>query len=226
MKLPVLSLITFLPLLGGLLLLLLNNSRDKLIRGLALLFSLLPLLPLLAVWTKFDPTRTDMQFVERAAWFPEINMEYYLGVDGLSLGLLLLSGIIVPLAILASFKVRENIRAYFFFFLLLQTGLFGVFTALNFVHFFIFWEIGLVPMYFLIKSWGGANRDYASFKFFVMTVFGSIAMLLAFQLLFAATGTFSFTDLARIGQSAGGMGLGIAIANALQRLGFTVAATT
>jgi NADH-quinone oxidoreductase subunit M len=220
----ILSLITFLPLLGGLSLFLIREERVQLIRRMALLFAALPLAPIAYVWTHFDTTKAGMQFMERFSWIPQLHVDYTLGVDGLSLGMIILTGIIAPLAVLASFQVTRNVRTYMFFFLLLQTGMFGTFTALNFVHFFIYWEIGLVPMFFLIKWWGGKNRDYAAFKFFVMTIFGSIAMLLAFQLIFIVTRTFDFMELARIGQSEGGLGLGRMMSRLLAEKGFQVSA--
>ena len=119
-------------------------------------------------------------FEERWSWIPALNVDYRLGVDGLSMTMVLLTAIVTPLALLAHWKLDRNVKLFFFLFLLLQTGMFGVFTALNFFHWFIFWELGLIPMYFLIKIWGAEDRTYASFKFFIYTLAGSVGMLLAF----------------------------------------------
>ena len=201
MHIPILSLITFTPLVGALVILAVPQANKKLIKTIALFASILPLGLLAMVWNHFNASSAEIQFVERAPWIPAMGVEYFLGVDGLSLSLVLLTAIIAPLAAIASFGIHERLKAYTFLFLLLISGIFGVFTALNFFHFFLFWEIGLVPMFFLIKQWGAENRDYAAFKFFVFTLFGSVAMLLAFQIIYLATGTFDLIRLAELGRT-------------------------
>jgi NADH-quinone oxidoreductase subunit M len=188
----ILSWITFIPLIGAAVVSLLRNHRA--IKLAALLASLASLGLTLVVWYRFDPS-AGLIFEERFAWIPSINVDYRLGVDGLSITMLLLSVVITPLALLAHWKLDRDVRLFFFLFLLLETGMIGVFTALNFFHWFIFWELGLIPMFFLIKIWGAEDRTYASFKFFIYTLAGSIGMLLAFSFLFLATGTFDFLEL-------------------------------
>ena len=202
MTYPILSLIHLFPLLGGLFFLFLPSENKKLLRVSALLISLVPFLFSLQLLLHFDPSKSGtLQFVEKFSWIPEIGVDYFLGVDGLSLTMVLLTTLLIPLAILASFSIEKDVKTYLFLFLLLETGTLGVFTALNFFHFFLFWEMGLIPMFFLIKVWGSENRHYAAYKFFVYTLFGSVAMLLAFQLMYIATKTFDFTELAALSRS-------------------------
>ncbi len=201
MALPILTIVTFAPLAGAFALLFVPKTNEGLIKTVAFLASIIPLGIIFLVWKRFDPSSASFQFVERAPWIPSLGVDYHLGVDGLSASLVLLTAIIAPIATAASFGVHERIKPYMLLFLLLITGIFGVFTALNFFHFFLYWEIGLVPMFFLIKQWGAENRDYAAFKFFVFTLFGSIAMLLAFQIIFLATGTFDLVRLAELGKN-------------------------
>jgi NADH-quinone oxidoreductase subunit M len=202
---PYLSLITWLPLAGGILVLCLGKRREQAARWVALGVSGIVFLTALSLWGRFDP-EGGMQFVERHEWVPTLGVFYHLGVDGLSVTMVLLTAIITPVAILASSNIKERQNLYFFLFLLLETGMLGVFTALNFFHFFLFWESSLVPMFFLIKMWGGKNRDYAAFKFFVYTMAGSIAMLLVFQFIFLATNyVFEFPELARLAGEPGGL---------------------
>jgi len=206
---PYLTIITWLPLLGGIVVLVLPRARESVARWTALGFSLAAFLIAFMMWMRFDPSAGGpdrLQFVERYPWIPSLGVDYFLGIDGLSVTMVLLTAIITPVAILASFNIQDRPRLYFFLFLLLETGMLGVFTALNFFHFFLFWESSLVPMFFLIKMWGGKNRDYAAFKFFVYTMAGSVAMLLVFQFIFLSTArTFDFMELARMAQEPGGL---------------------
>ncbi len=192
--LPYLSLITFLPLAGSLVVLLLPKAHERAMKITAIGASVASLLLTFCAWTRFVPN-AGMMYVERHPWISALHVDYHLGVDGLSIALVLLTAIITPLAMLAHWKLKENVKLFFFLFLLLQTGMFGVFTALNFFHWFIYWELGLIPMFFLIKMWGHENRTYASFKFFLYTLAGSIGMLVAFGFLWMATGTFDFIEL-------------------------------
>lgn len=198
---PVLSAITFAPLAGLVLIALIPAQAELLIKRIALFFSSLPLILVLWIWPKFDSSTPAMQFLEWTPWIPSLGVYYHLGIDGLGFSLVLLTAIISPLAVLASYGIKERIKTYMILLLLLTTGVYGVFTALNFFHFFLFWEIGLVPMFFLIKQWGAERRDYAAFKFFVYTMSGSVAMLLAFQVLYLATGTFDLLTLAKLGKN-------------------------
>jgi NADH-quinone oxidoreductase subunit M len=192
-----LSWITFTPLIGAAVVALLPKENDRGIKVVAILASVFSLLLTLCVWSRFDPS-AGIMFEETRSWIPALNVNYHLGVDGLSITMLLLTAVITPLAMLAHWKQDRDVKLFFFLFLLLQTGMFGVFTALNFFHWFIFWELGLIPMFFLIKIWGAEDRTYASFKFFIYTLAGSIGMLLAFSFLFLATGNFDLIELRRL----------------------------
>src|SRR5664280_831787 len=191
---PILSLITFTPLIGAALVLVLPKRSDRSIKLVSLAASFISLLLTFCVWSRFDPN-AGLMFEERIPWITALNVDYRLAVDGLSITMVLLTAIILPLALLAHWKQDRDVKLFFFLFLLLQTGMFGVFTALNFFHWFIFWELGLIPMYFLIKIWGAEDRTYASFKFFLYTLAGSVTMLLAFAFIYLATNSFDFVEL-------------------------------
>jgi NADH-quinone oxidoreductase subunit M len=199
---PILTILTFLPLAGGALAASLGPQWQKTGRNLAMAASLLTLAAAAGLWAAFDHSRGEMQFVERAAWVPSLGIEYHLGVDGLGLLMVLLSALVVPFALLASWNIQENPKLYFSLALLLEAGLMGTFTAQNFIHWFVFWELSLIPAFFLIKIWGGPRRTGAAYQFFIYTMAGSVAMLAAFLALYAAAGTFDFgqlSDLARRG---------------------------
>ena len=128
-------------------------------------------------------------------WYEAIGSSLHLGVDGLSLTMVLLTTLLTPLAILASFSINDRVKPYMMLFLFLETGMLGVFMALDLLIFFVFWEVGLVPMYFLINQWGSANRNYASLKFLIYTMGGSLGLLLAIQMLGVLFGTFDLVTL-------------------------------
>jgi len=193
-SLPLLSLITFTPLVGAALVLLLPKTSPRGIKLVSLAASTFSLLLTLCVWSRFNPN-AGLMFEERVPWIAALNVDYHLAVDGLSVTMVLLTAIVTPLALLTHWKQDRDVKLFFFLFLLLETGMFGVFTALNFFHWFIFWELGLIPMYFLIKIWGAEDRTYASFKFFIYTLAGSVTMLLAFSFIYLATNSFDFLDL-------------------------------
>jgi NADH-quinone oxidoreductase subunit M len=199
----ILTFLTFVPLTAGVLVALLGPDRQKLGRNLAFAASLLALALAVALWALFDNARGGLQFVERAPWVPSLGIEYYVGVDGLGLLTVLLSALIVPFAMLASWKIGNNPKLYFSLVLFLESGLFGTFTAQNFIHWFVFWELSLIPAFFLIRMWGGPNRSSAAFQFFVYTMAGSVAMLAAFLALYAATGAFDFAQLAQAAHRGG-----------------------
>jgi len=200
----ILSILTFLPLAAGVFVALLGPGRQKLGRNLAFAASLLALALALELWAAFDNKSGGMQFIENMPWVPALKIDYHLGVDGLGLLMVLLSALIVPFALMASWKIEQNPKLYFSLVLLLESGLFGVFTAQNFIHWFLFWELSLVPAFFLIKLWGGPQRTSAATQFFIYTMVGSIAMLAAFLALYAATDasarTFDFVQLAEAGR--------------------------
>ena len=194
------TLITFLPLFAALGLLLIPGRDARLARVWALAGSLGSLAVVIMMFCDFSTAR-GLQFIERHSWIPNLGIDYFVGVDGLNMLLLLLAAIIAPVTVLASWDVKERSRTYFFLLSLEFTGLFGAFTALNFFHWFLFFEMSLVPVFFLIKLYGSEHRDEAAIKFFLFTVLGSVAMLLGFQFLFFKTGTFDFYRLAGLGSN-------------------------
>jgi NADH-quinone oxidoreductase subunit M len=201
---PILSILILLPLLGAILLALVEGARESLIKRLALAISGLDFLLSVIVYARFDPAVAGMQFVERAPWISSIGSSYLLGVDGISLPLLLLTTFLSPVAILASFSgIGGRVKGFMICMLLLQSGMIGVFLALDLVLFYVFWEGMLIPMYFLIGIWGGPRRVYATLKFVLYTMAGSVLMLLAMIALAflhrGATGRLTFDLLELIG---------------------------
>ncbi|MDH3520529.1 MAG: proton-conducting transporter membrane subunit, partial [Myxococcales bacterium] len=155
----------------------------------------------LRLFAAFDPTVTGMQMVEYGAWIPEYGINYYVGVDGISLLLVLLTTFLMPIVLLSSWTdISRSIKSYIFFMLFLETGMIGTFVALNVFQFYVFWEVMLIPMYFIIGIWGGPRRIYAAVKFFLFTMVGSLLMLVAilviYYLSFEQTGTLNFDLLA------------------------------
>ncbi len=215
-SLPLLSLLTFLPLIGGLIVIGLGEQR-KLARGMAFLVSLLSLALTFVLWENFNAASGEMQFVEKYGWIPSLGANYFLGIDGLGLLMVLLTATVVPMAMLAAWgRAGSPLPAdgahgvtrptdsslYYALILFLQAGLFGTFTALNFFHWFIFWELSLIPAFLLVRLWGGPQRAGASTQFILYTMVGSVAMLLSFLAIFLATskpgqpGVLDFTTLA------------------------------
>jgi NADH-quinone oxidoreductase subunit M len=163
----------------------------------------------LTVWlvAAFDRTAAGMQFVTDVAWVPQAGIHYHLGLDGISIAMLGLSSLLGLIAVIASWKITDRAPTYFAMLLLLQVGMNGVFVALDFVLFYVFWELVLVPMFFLIGMWGGARREYASIKFFIYTLAGSVFMLVGIIALYLQAGTFDMVALAKAG-AGGALGLG------------------
>ncbi|MFQ5851107.1 MAG: NuoM family protein [Candidatus Binatia bacterium] len=192
-----LTYMVFFPIAGMVAVLLLPPDRHNLIRWVSALFTLPPLL--LAVWlfVNFDRTNPGLQFVRKAPWIPAYNIDYFVGVDGISISMVLLTALLCFLCIFASWGIEKGVKGYFALFLLLDTGMMGVFVALDFFLFYIFWEVMLLPMYFLIGIWGGPRREYAAIKFFLYTLFGSVLMLLAILALYFTSEphTFDMTKL-------------------------------
>ncbi|MEX0787404.1 MAG: NADH-quinone oxidoreductase subunit M [Anaerolineales bacterium] len=210
-----LSLVTFTPLLGVLAVLLIPKTRPNAIRWAALAASLGTFLLSLVVLARFDAANPDLQLVVRRTWFTlaGAKIEYHLGVDGLSLLLLLLTTLLTPIAILSSWDaVQDRVKEFMAFFLLLEVGMVGVFVALDLFLFYIFWEFTLVPMYFLIGIWGGPRRIYAAIKFFLYTMAGSILMLLGILWLGVRGGTFSVPELTAAAAIPGGAQLWLFLA--------------
>ncbi len=174
----ILSLITWAPLVGAVILLLLPKQQVKLIQGVALAFATLSLVLAWNLLFSFDRGTAALQFTERREWIPELGMTYALGVDGLSFPLVLLATLLSLVAVIASLGIKERIKAYFTWLLLLEFAILGVFVAQDWFLFYVFWEVSLVPMFFLIGLWGGEKRNQASMSFFLYTLGGSIFMLL------------------------------------------------
>jgi NADH-quinone oxidoreductase subunit M len=197
---PWLTLLTFTPLAGALLILLSGNNRN-IARAIAAATGAIALAITLLLWHAFNAASGALQFQERHTWIPSLSVDYHLAIDGLGLLMLLLSAIVVLISIASSWNRTEHGPLYFALVLLLQTGLFGTFTALNFIHWFFFWELGLIPAFFLIRLWGGPGRTRAANQFFLYTMVGSIALLLAFLAIYLATGKFDFIELAQAAQN-------------------------
>jgi NADH-quinone oxidoreductase subunit M len=190
---PLLTLLTVLPLVGAAIAL----FSGKHARAVAVVTTLTCLALALVVWTRL-PADGSIGLVERAAWAPSLGIEYHLGVDGLGALMLLLSAIVTLMSVDAAHRVHHQPGLYFGLVLLLESGLFGSFTALNFFHWFLFWELSLIPAFFLIKLWGGARRGPAATQFFVYTMAGSVALLLSFLAVFLSTGSMDFGQLTQM----------------------------
>ena len=200
----VLTWITFLPIVGMVIVLLLPKEQKDAIRWTSLVFTGLQLVMGVVIFSRFDRamaginTQAGMQFLERAtwidvksvAWFGRVHIEYLLGIDGLSVAMVLLTALISFIAVISSWNIEKAVKGYFALFLLLDTGMMGVFVSLDFFLFYVFWEVMLLPMYFLIGIWGGPRREYAAIKFFLYTLFGSVLMLLAMIALYFSVNVY------------------------------------
>ena len=159
---------------------------DAVWRGLGLAGSGITFLISLLLFTRFDATNPGMQFVEYGTWLPEYGINYFVGLDGISLFLVLLTRFLMPIVLLASWTdIGNRVKSYIFFMLFLETGMLGAFVSLNVFQFYVFWEVMLIPMYFIIGIWGGPRRIYAAVKFFLFTMFGSLLMLVAILVLYS-----------------------------------------
>ncbi len=182
-----LSLILFTPLVGALVMLFVSKQNENAIRWIANITAFVGFLISVPLWFWYNPQGPEFQFQERLPWIPSIGAEYFLGIDGLSTLLILLTTMMGFIAILSSWNaITERVKEYYIFLLVLQTGMLGAFMALDFLLFFLFWEVMLVPMYFLIGIWGSANRLYSAIKFFLYTLVGSVIMLLGILALYFA----------------------------------------
>jgi NADH-quinone oxidoreductase subunit M len=200
---PILSFTLFIPLIGALIIIFaFRREQTQAIKNFAFAFTLIDFLVSLPILFAFDSSTHQFQFVEQARWIDAIGVEYFLGVDGISLLLIFLTTLLGAIAVICSFTaIQEREKEYYFSLLFLQTGMLGVFMSLDFFLFYVFWEVMLVPMYFLIGIWGGPRKLYAAIKFFLYTLFGSVFMLLAILAIYfmhyAQTGvlTFNFLEL-------------------------------
>ncbi|MFM7842554.1 MAG: NuoM family protein, partial [Nitrospira sp.] len=190
----------FLPLVGVLLLLFVNKAAHQTIRWISLGVSLADLIVSLPLWSLFDSFTPRMQFVEHANWIASPAINYSVGVDGISLPLVLLTTVLSPFCILCSWKaIDTRVKEFMAVLLIMETAMLGVFVALDFVLFYIFWEAMLIPMYLLIGVWGGPNRLYAAIKFFMYTLVGSVLLLVAIIMLYFKGGqTFDILLLSRV----------------------------
>ena len=219
-----LSLIVFLPIIAGLIILAVPSSQKQIIRIVTLLAALAQGALAVLIWQGYDPSLPGItaavdgsldgsfQFVERLPWitldlgnFGTLNIEYFMGVDGLSITMVILTALISIIAVLSSWTIQKQVKGYFILFNLLSTAMMGCFVALDFFLFYVFWELMLLPMYFLIGIWGGPNREYAAIKFFLYTLFGSVFMLLVmiglyFSVIDPATGNHTFSIVAMASQ--------------------------
>lgn len=172
--------ILFTPLIGALIILFINSEKRNLIKIVGISFSLISLVISVLLFLKFDSNNPDMQFVYKKVWIESLNIAYHIGVDGISLLLVVLTTFLTPIALLSSWdSIQKSIRNYTMMMLLLEFGMIGVFVSLDMFLFYVFWEAMLIPMYFIIGIWGGENRIYAAIKFFIYTMFGSLLMLVA-----------------------------------------------
>jgi NADH-quinone oxidoreductase subunit M len=193
----ILSLVTFIPAAGAVLVLLLPRGQRALVKGAALAVSALTFAVSLPLWSRFNAATADYQFVEERAWMPTLGISYHVGIDGISLLLVLLTTFLMPLVLLSAWRAIEaREKEFAITMLLLETGMLGVFVALDLFLFYVFWEAMLVPMYLIIGIWGGVNRVYAAIKFVLYTLAGSLLMLVAILALYfqhgAATGAYTF----------------------------------
>ncbi|MDE0466883.1 MAG: NADH-quinone oxidoreductase subunit M, partial [Candidatus Poribacteria bacterium] len=175
-----LSLMIFIPLLGMVVVLLLPRESEELVKRVTLLFTLIPLALAVALFISYNRSTAGTQYVVNIPWIQAFNIQYHIGIDGLSVTLLLLTALLGPICVIASWRnIEKGIKAYMALFLLLETGMLGFFAALDLFLFYVFFELTLLPMYFLIGIWGGPRREYAAIKFFLYTLFGSVLMLVA-----------------------------------------------
>ena len=206
------SLVTFIPIFGLLIVLLIPKQNEKAIKWFSAIVAFIPFLIATYMWTQFNYSLSGInnemqfQFVEHAKWIPSLHIEYFVGLDGLSFPMFWLTTLLSFLAIVASFGINKSVKGYFALFLLLETGMLGVFVALDFFLCYVFWEVMLLPMYFLIGIWGGPRREYAAIKFFLYTLLGSVLMLVVMLALYfnvkdPVTGQHTFNMLHMMNQS-------------------------
>ena len=198
----ILTLMTFFPLAGMAVVLCLPSRAHTLIKQTAFAFTIPPLFMGIWLFQNFDRTVAAFQYIERVPWIPSFNIHYFVGVDGISISMVLLTALLCPLCLLASWGIDKDVKGYFALFLLLETGMLGVFVALDFFLFYVFWEVMLLPMYFLIGVWGGPRKEYAAIKFFLYTLVGSVLMLIAILMLYFSNEPHTFDMTKLIAQSA------------------------
>ena len=198
MNFPYLSVIVFLPLIGAIVIALMG-AKPRQIKLVAAAFATASFILSLKVFATYDGSLSGVQFVEQVSWIPGLSVQYYMGVDGLSLPLLLLTTFIGMVAVFVSWKIDLRVREYFAWLLVLETGILGVFCSLDLILFFIFWEVELIPMYLLISIWGTGRKEYSAIKFVLYTLIGSALMLAGILLLYFQAHTFDMMQLASMG---------------------------
>ncbi|MCX5817149.1 MAG: NADH-quinone oxidoreductase subunit M [Proteobacteria bacterium] len=190
---PILSATIFLPLIGAILVLLMNN--EKVIKITAFASGIVTFLVSIFLYANFNPETHLFQFGEFISWIPIYNINYILGVDGITIFLILLTTLFTPICVLCSWTaIKDRVKEFMFCILVMETAMIGVFCSLDFILFYIFWEAMLIPMYLLIAVWGGPKKDYASIKFFIYTLFGSVFLLVAIIAIYLANGTFNIPE--------------------------------
>ncbi len=199
---PILSLITFIPLMGVFFIAFINEKNEGLIKWLTFIILVIDFIVSLPLFFYFDPTTYHMQFVERIPWIKSLGFEYHVGVDGISLFLVLLTTFLTPLAQLSTWgAINKKVKLFNIVVLLMQTGMLGVFISIDMFLFYVFWEVQLIPMYLMIGIWGGPNRVFATMKFFLYTFAGSVLMLVAIMALYflyhSVTGTYT-SDMVKL----------------------------
>jgi NADH-quinone oxidoreductase subunit M len=196
-----LTTIIFLPVLGAVIIAFIPGLSSRLIKWLSVVFTFVPLALSVYLFAIFDRSSGAIQFEEKFSWIPAINANYHLGVDGISLPLVILMALLGFLVVLISWKIDLRPREYFAWLLLLETSILGVFCSLDLLLFFLFWEIEVIPMYFLISIWGTGRKEYSAIKYVIYTLFGSAFMLAGILSLYFATGSLSMVDIARGGMA-------------------------
>ena len=196
-----LSTIIFLPLVGAILIALFGGGREKLTKYLAALFTIVPFILAIVIFIGFDRSMgaSGIQFEENFTWIAALNAHYHLGVDGLSLPLVALTAFLGFMVVLISWKEHERFREYFAWLLLLESSILGVFSSLDLLLFFVFWEIEIIPMYFLISVWGSGRKEYSAIKYVIYTLFGSALMLAGILSMYFATGSLNMVEISEQG---------------------------
>ena len=194
-----LSTIIFLPVIGAILIAVIPGLSKGWIKRIAAVFTFIPLVLAVVLFGIYDRAAGGFQFVQEASWIPAINANFHLGVDGLSLPLVVLTAFLGLMVVLISWKINLRVREYFAWLLLLETSILGVFCSLDLLLFFIFWEIEVIPMYFLISIWGTGRKEYSAIKYVLYTLFGSALMLAGILSLYFTTGSLSMVDIAQTG---------------------------
>ncbi len=196
---PYLTVMTFIPLVGAIIVMLMPKDQEKLIKNFSIVVSLIPLAISVFLWMTYDDSGGfHVLATEKVNWIPSVGVKYHLGVDGLSLPLVVLTTLLTTLSLwYSSFTIHKRVKEFFALFLMLEMGMLGVFVALDLILFYFFWEIGLVPMFLLIGIWGQPKDrpQYSAIKFFIYTLVGSVAMLLAFIGIYIVTGTWDMTEI-------------------------------